>query len=137
MEDCIFCKIVAHEIPSTDVYEDDQFLAFMDINPLARGHCLLIPKAHHQDIFTIPEDLLRDLISAAQRLARAVKTGLKADGVYIWQANGRAASQLIPHFHIHCLPRWDDDRLDMGSWEAGQGDMEDIKAAAEEIKKGL
>ncbi len=66
MDDCIFCKIVANELPSTRIYEDEKFLAFMDINPVAYGHCLLIPKGHHQDIYTMPEDLLRDLIATAK-----------------------------------------------------------------------
>jgi len=137
MEDCIFCKIAAQEIPSTKVFEDEKFLAFMDINPLGRGHCLLIPKAHHQEIFDMPEDLLRDLIAAAQRLAKAVKTGLDAEGMYIWQANGRAAAQLIPHYHMHFLPRWENDNLTIGAWEPTPGDMEEIQAVAEEIKKGF
>ncbi|MBW2622826.1 MAG: HIT family protein [Deltaproteobacteria bacterium] len=134
MDDCIFCKIVANELPSTRVYEDEKLLAFMDINPVAHGHCLLIPKDHYQDIYTIPEDLLRDLIAAAKPLAGAVASGLKADGLNLFQSNGRAAMQLIDHFHMHFLPRWKDDSLKLGSWEARQGDMKTIEEAAAAIK---
>ena len=137
MEDCVFCKIAAAEIPSVKVYEDDKFLAFMDINPLGKGHCLLIPKDHHQDIFDMPETLLRDLIAVSKRVAQGIKNGLNAEGMYIWQANGRAAAQLIPHYHMHFLPRWKDDNLTIGTWEPVPGDMEEIQAAAKEIKKGF
>jgi len=137
MEDCIFCKIAAQQLPSAKVYEDEQFSVFMDINPVGKGHCLLIPKTHHEDVFTIPEDLLRDLIVVAKRLAKAIKTGMNADGMYIWQANGRAAGQLIPHYHMHFLPRWEDDKLTIGSWEPVAGNMDEIQAVAEEIKKGF
>jgi len=137
MDDCIFCKIVANELPSTRIYEDEKVLAFMDINPVAHGHCLLIPKGHYQDIHAIPEDLLRDLIAAAKPLARAVASGMKADGLNLIQSNGRAALQLIDHFHMHFLPRWENDSLKFGSWEARQGDMKVIEEAAAAIKASL
>lgn len=137
MDDCIFCKIAAGELPSTRVYEDEQFLAFMDINPIIRGHCLLIPKAHHEMVFDMPEPVLRDLIVVAKRISAAVKQGLKADGLNLFQSNGRAAMQIIPHYHMHLLPRWKDDNLRLGDWEMRAGDMEEIAAAAEAIKKEL
>jgi len=137
MDDCIFCKIAAGELPSTRVYEDEQFLAFMDINPIIRGHCLLIPKAHHEMVFDMPEPVLRDLIVVAKRISAAVKQGLKADGLNLFQSNGRAAMQIIPHYHMHLLPRWKDDNLRLGDWEMRAGDMEEIAATAEAIKKEL
>lgn len=137
MDDCIFCKIAAGELPSTRVYEDEQFLAFMDINPIIRGHCLLIPKAHHEMVFDMPEPVLRDLIVVAKRISAAVKQGLKANGLNLFQSNGRAAMQIIPHYHMHLLPRWKDDNLRLGDWEMRAGDMEEIAAAAEAIKKEL
>lgn len=137
MDDCIFCKIAVNELPSTRVYEDQKLLAFMDINPVVHGHCLLIPKSHHQDIYTMPEDLLRDLIATAKPLAKAITTGLNADGLNLFQSNGRAAMQLIDHFHLHFLPRWNNDSLKLGSWEARKGDMKEIAEAAAAIKASL
>lgn len=137
MAECIFCKIVAGEIPSIKVYEDDRFLAFMDINPATRGHCLLIPKAHHKDVMAMPGDLLKDLIVAAQGLAGASLTALGADGVNLLQSNGLAANQIIPHFHLHIMPRWTNDGADIAAWEFVPGDMDAIAAQAGEIKKAL
>lgn len=137
MEDCIFCKIVSQDIPSVKIYEDELFLSFMDINPLGRGHCLLIPKEHYQDIFEMPENVLRDLAAFSKKLADSAKSGLNAHGVFIFQANGRAATQMVPHYHMHILPRFENDVVTMGSWELIPGDMDDINKSAEEIKKSL
>ncbi|MDY6853058.1 MAG: HIT family protein [Thermodesulfobacteriota bacterium] len=137
MADCIFCKIVAGEIPSIKVYEDDGLLAFMDINPATRGHCLLIPKAHHKDIMAMPGDLLKDLVAAAQGLAKASVSALGADGVNLLQSNGLAANQIIPHFHLHIMPRWTNDGAGIAAWEMVPGDMDTIAAQAGEIKKAL
>ena len=136
-DQCLFCKILKGEIPSIKVYEDDGLLAFMDINPATRGHCLLIPKAHHKDVMAMPEDLLKDLIIAAQGLAGASLTALGADGVNLLQSNGLAANQIIPHFHLHIMPRWTNDGASIAAWEFVPGDMDAIAAQAGEIKKAL
>jgi len=119
------------------VYEDDRFLAFMDINPVARGHTLVIPKEHHEMVFDMPDVLLKDIIVVAKRTALAVKTALAAEGINLFQSNGRAAMQIIPHYHMHIIPRWKNDTLKVGSWEMRTGNMEEIKAAAEAIRKAL
>jgi len=137
MEDCIFCQIASGKLPSTKVYEDDRFLAFMDINPVARGHTLVIPKEHHEMVFDMPDVLLKDIIVVAKRTALAVKTALAAEGINLFQSNGRAAMQIIPHYHMHIIPRWKNDTLKVGSWEMRTGNMEEIKAAAEAIRKAL
>jgi histidine triad (HIT) family protein len=137
MSDCIFCKIVAGNIPSIKIYEDDQFLGFMDINPLTRGHALLIPKAHYETLFSIPEDLLRDLIATAQHLAEAVYTGVGAKGLNLIQSNGRAANQIIDHFHLHLVPRYQPDDLKPMAWELVPGNPAEIADVAAAIKKQL
>lgn len=137
MEDCIFCKIAEGVLPSTKIYEDEIFLAFMDINPLGPGHCLLIPKAHYEDIFSIPEDVIKELAAVNKKLAQAVKDGMKADGIFHFQANGRAATQMVPHYHQHILPRFENDNITIGSWELTPGNMDEIQAAAERITGAL
>lgn len=137
MSDCIFCKIIAGEIPSTKIFEDDQFLSFMDINPLTRGHCLLVPKAHHENAFAMPRDLLKDLIVTAQHLGDCIMKGLKANGLNYIQSNGRAANQIIDHYHMHMIPRYASSELKGMSWELKPGDPNDIAAAAADIKGRL
>ncbi len=137
MSDCIFCKIVAGQLPSTKVYEDDDFLVFMDINPVTRGHCLLIPKAHYENLFAMPEDLLQGLIARAQTVGAAAVKALEARGLNLLQSNGRAANQIIDHFHMHLIPRWSEDELKFAAWELRPGDMDDIAAAAGAIRAGL
>ena len=108
-EDCIFCKIVAGEIPSTRVYEDDDILAFMDIGPVIKGHTLVIPKAHFDPITDTPADVLQNVIAVVQKVARAQGAGLGADGINVTQANGRVAGQVVPHVHFHVIPRFEGD----------------------------
>jgi histidine triad (HIT) family protein len=134
MSECVFCKIIAGEIPSTKIHEDDKFLAFMDINPLTRGHCLLIPKAHHVDAFDMPEGLLQDLIVKGRELAGRVMKGLSAEGLNFIQSNGRAANQIIDHYHLHLIPRYDPAELKAMAWELTPGDMNDIADAAQAIR---
>jgi histidine triad (HIT) family protein len=137
MDDCIFCKIVNGELPAAKVYEDDRFLAFMDINPATRGHCLLIPKTHTKDVHTIDDDLLRELMVTGKKLAGPVIEGLGAKGINFIQSNGRAANQIIDHYHLHLLPRYSPEELPGLAAELVPGDQEDVAAAAEAIKKAL
>lgn len=108
--DCVFCKIVAGELPSTKVYEDADTLAFLDIGPVVKGHTLVIPKAHHDPITGTPDDVLRNLIVVVRKVAQALTGGLKADGINVSQANGKVAGQIVPHIHFHVIPRFRDDR---------------------------
>jgi histidine triad (HIT) family protein len=103
--DCIFCKIVAGQIPCAKVYEDAEVLAFMDIGPIVKGHTLVIPKQHVEDIFEVPVGLLGRVMGVVQKIAVAQMNGLKADGVNIFQANRKAADQVVPHMHFHVIPR--------------------------------
>ena len=125
MVDCIFCKIVKGEIPSAKLYEDDNVYAFLDIGPVHKGHSLVIPKKHYEDMFDVPGELLGKQIQAVQRVAAAVKKATGCDGVNIAQSNGKAAGQVVPHIHFHIMPRYLDDGLRM--WPQGkyaEGEME-------------
>ena len=107
--DCIFCKIAGGDIPSSTVYEDEQFRVLLDLSPATKGHALILPKQHYANIFEIDENILRDLIVLAKKVASAMKETLNCDGVNIVQNNGEAAGQTVFHFHMHIIPRYKDD----------------------------
>jgi histidine triad (HIT) family protein len=132
--DCLFCKIVTGELPATIVAEDERTVAFMDINPATRGHALVIPREHAPDVFAIDPEDLQAVAVAAQQLARRVREKLGADGVNLLNSNGRAAWQTVFHFHVHVIPRYEGDPLRL-PWVPGPGDMDDIQAAAAELKR--
>ena len=130
--DCIFCKILAGELPSQIVDEDERTIAFMDIAPASRGHALVIPREHTVNLLEIASEDLQAAILAAQRLARRMPERLGADGVNLLNACGSAAWQTVFHFHIHVIPRYADDPLRL-PWVPKQGDPEAIAAAAQEL----
>jgi histidine triad (HIT) family protein len=131
--DCIFCTIAAGEIPATVVAEDDRTVAFMDINPATRGHVVVIPRAHSVDIGdVVPEDL-GAVAATAQRVAARAKDVLDAAGVNLLNSSGAAAGQTVFHFHVHVIPRYEDDPLAL-PWVPEAADMEDIKAVGEELR---
>ncbi len=107
--DCIFCRIVAGELPSTKIYEDTDTVAFMDIAPVVKGHTLVVPKAHTTSIVDTPAETLQKVVAIIQRVADAQIKGLGADGVNVSQANGAVAGQVVPHIHFHVIPRFSDD----------------------------
>jgi len=107
--ECVFCKIVSGELPSTKIYEDATVLVFMDINPLEEGHALVIPKEHLDPITNVPDNILKEIIVVAKKIAAAQLTGLNAVGVNITQANGSGAGQEVPHVHFHVIPRYSSD----------------------------
>jgi histidine triad (HIT) family protein len=135
--DCIFCKIVSGDIPSVKVYEDDRVLAFMDINPINDGHLLIIPKSHAGTIHDIAEPDFLAVMAATRKLAIAVKKALNPDGINLMQLNGKAANQVVPHLHVHIVPRWSGDGVTVSRWDIVPGDMEKIKSVAEQIQKVL
>ena len=135
--DCIFCKIVAGEIPCTKVFEDDFALAFMDIMPLGEGHLLVIPKEHYGNILEIEPDQYGRLASLICKLAKALKAAVNPDGMNVLQLNGKAANQVVPHLHVHLVPRWESDGLSISEWEPVPGDSEKISATADTIKSRL
>lgn len=115
--DCIFCKIINKEIPCFKVYEDDFVLAFLDINPVAPGHTLIIPKKHFENIFADEEEYLKRIILVAQKISQKIKKEGIGEGVNLYQANGSTAEQVVPHFHLHVIPRNSGDTIDFN----GQG----------------
>lgn len=127
--ECVFCKIVAGELPATIVDEDELTLAFMDISPATRGHALVIPREHAADLLEIEPGQLAAVNASAQRLARRVKQMLGADGVNLINSCGTAAWQTVFHFHLHVIPRYEDDPLRL-PWQPRPGDPEQIAAAA-------
>ena len=131
--DCIFCKIVTGELPATIVDEDERTISFMDINPATRGHALVIPRAHSRDLLEISEEDLEATIRGAQRLAGRVSERLRAAGVNLLNSCGAAAWQTVFHFHIHVIPRYEDDPLAL-PWTPTPGDQDEISAAAAELR---
>ncbi len=109
-DDCIFCKIVKGEIPSRKVYESESSLAFLDINPVARGHTVVIPKKHYQNMLDISEGALKPFFSDLKKVSAKLKEKLDADGFNLLQNNFRAAGQLVDHFHFHVIPRRKNDK---------------------------
>ncbi len=109
--ECIFCKIVAGELPSKKIYEDEDTLAFMDINPANPGHALVIPKKHYENIFDIDEQTLKQIISVTKKVAERINEKLKPEGLNILQNNGKRAGQLVNHIHVHIIPRFADDKV--------------------------
>src|SRR5436309_11770670 len=119
--DCLFCKIVAGEVPATRIDEDERTVAFMDINPATRGHALVVPRAHTRNLLTADPDDLAAVAVAAQRLARRVSERLGAAGVNLINSCGEAAWQTVFHLHMHVIPRYEDDPLRL-PWVPGPGD---------------
>ena len=130
--DCLFCRIVAGEIPSARVDEDERTVAFMDINPATRGHLLVVPREHAVDLLEVPEADLEACARTAQRLARRVKERLGADGVNLLNSCGSEAWQTVFHFHVHVIPRYAGDPLRL-PWVPGPGDADEIAATAEKL----
>jgi len=132
--DCLFCKIVAGDIPATVVDEDERTVAFMDINPATRGHLLVIPRAHSANLLQIAPEDLAACTAAAQRLAVRVSERLGADGVNLINSCGREAWQTVFHFHLHVIPRYVTDPLRL-PWTPEPGDRDEIAAAAAELTR--
>jgi len=129
--DCIFCAIAAGEIPCFKVYEDELVLAYLDINPFSKGHTLVIPKTHSQGLLDTDDATLAAIIARVKKVAAHLKDKLGCDGFNILQNNGEAAGQTVHHIHFHIVPRWTGDPL---SFENRKGDMEALKALAEQVR---
>jgi histidine triad (HIT) family protein len=130
--DCIFCKILAGELPARIVDEDERTIAFMDIAPATRGHALVIPRTHARDLNEISSEDLAATAQAAQRLAGRMGERLGANGVNLLNSCGAAAWQTVFHFHLHVIPRYQDDPLRL-PWVPSAGDPDEIAAAAQEL----
>ena len=123
MSDCLFCKIIDGQIPSLKVYEDEHVYAFMDIMPLTKGHTLLIPKTHCQDLFDMPEEVARNLYAAAPKVANAIKAAFNPAGMNTVNNNGAAAGQTVFHYHLHLIPRYDENDGLKVEWNSRQAEF--------------
>ena len=130
--DCIFCKVLAGEIPATIVDEDKQTISFMDIAPATRGHALVIPREHYTDLLSVDPADLSAVAAASRRLAARMMERLGADGVNLLNSCGTAAWQTVMHFHVHVIPRYAGDPLRL-PWIPAEGDMDDISRAGQEL----
>jgi histidine triad (HIT) family protein len=132
-EDCIFCKIAAGEAPAAVVHEDERTGAFMDIAPATRGHMLVIPRRHARDLLEIELEDLEATVAVGQQLAKRAIERLGADGVNLLNSCGRAAWQVVFHFHLHVIPRYQDDPLKL-PWVPGRSDPKELAALAAELR---
>ena len=133
---CIFCKIVAGQIPGVKLLEDETTIAFMDINPVNPGHALSVAKGHWPTVDVIPAEVLAAVAKTAQRVARAVIGELNPHGVNLLQANGEGAGQSVPHLHIHVMPRRPNDGVAL-NWDYKPGDKAEIEAIYKRLKAAL
>lgn len=134
--ECIFCSIVAGDIPAIKVYEDAGTLSFMDINPGNPGHLLVIPKQHYRNIFDIPAETAGKIMEVGAKLAGVIKDVLNPDGLNLFQSSEAAAFQSVFHFHLHLLPRWEGDSL-LLPWKPKPGDMDEIRKVAAQLQERL
>jgi histidine triad (HIT) family protein len=134
--ECVFCKIRDGAIPSKKIYEDDATLAFMDINPVNTGHCLVVTKRHAATIWDADAADLQAAIATAQKIAIALVAAVKPDGLNMLQANGAAAFQSVPHFHLHLIPRWVRDGKGF-DWKLVPGDRAQIATVGDRVRAAL
>jgi histidine triad (HIT) family protein len=133
--DCLFCGIVAGDVPAQIVDSDDHTVAFMDINPATPGHALVVPRAHSADLIEVSDEDLERTAVAARRLAKRMRAALEPAGFNVLNSCGSAAWQTIYHFHLHVIPRYEDDPLKL-PWVPGPGNADEIEALADRIREG-
>jgi len=135
-DSCVFCMILDGTIPSIRIHEDDTTLAFMDIHPVQPGHALVIPKAHHPNLFEAPPEVVATTARTAARIGGAIQRALNPPGMNLLQCNGEAAGQSVMHLHMHLIPRAMNDGMTM-NWDLVKGDLDAIEAIAERIRAEL
>lgn len=131
-DDCIFCKLANGEIPTNTLYEDDDVRVIFDMSPASKGHVLILPKEHYDDLFEMPQDMAGKVFAVAAKLAPAIKEATGCEGMNILQNNGSIAGQTVFHFHMHIIPRYSNDTVNIG-WKPGELD----KAETERIIKAV
>ncbi len=137
MQDCIFCKIIKGEIPSSKVYEDNMTFAFLDLKPVNLGHILVVPKEHSANIYETPDAHLEAMIKTAKKVSIAVKKSTNADGVNLAMNNNHAAGQVIFHSHFHIIPRYHNDGFELWHGKREYKNEEEMKELAEKIQKEI
>lgn len=128
-ENCIFCKIANGEIPSRTLYEDDRFRVILDLGPATKGHALILPKNHYADLFALPEDEAAEAAKLAKKMGAKLVEKLHADGLNVVQNNGETAGQTVKHFHIHLIPRYENDGQHI-LWNPGKMSDEELDSVA-------
>ena len=136
MSDCIFCRIVARQIPATVVYEDEHTLAFMDLGQVNPGHVLVAVKKHAENLYALDDAQAGAVLRAAARVARAIRDAFTPQGLSVYQANGKAAGQTVFHYHVHLVPRHDGDGMAL-SWPVKNPPREQLEAYAAKIRASL
>ena len=129
-DDCIFCKIAAGEIPSKTIYEDEKYRVILDLGPATRGHALILPKNHYANLFELPEEDAKEVICLAKKMATIMKDKLGCDGFNLVQNNGEAAGQTVFHLHVHLIPRYKGDTVNI-SWKPGTPEQNAAELAAQ------
>lgn len=135
-DDCIFCKIAAGDISSATVYEDDDFRAILDLGPAAKGHTLVIPKSHSDNLLSVEPDTAAKALKVISKTANAIKEALGCDGINVVQNNGEAAGQTVMHLHFHIIPRYKNDSVNIG-WQPMKPSNEELAATADLIKEKM
>ncbi len=136
METCIFCKIIRGDIPCTKVYEDENVISFLDIAPANKGHSLVVPKEHYDTLIEAPEEIINYRLKVAKKVARAMSSSLANEGFNVLINNNKVAGQLVPHVHIHIIPRFKGDGIRL-NWSPKKYKDKEIGEFAEKIKKFL
>ena len=131
-DDCIFCKLACGDIPTNTIYEDDRFRAILDNGPATRGHTLIIPKDHSDDLFALPDETAAEAIKLAKKIADRMKEKLSCDGVNLVQNNGVAAGQTVMHFHLHVIPRYKNDGQHI-LWKPTEPSTDELRQVREEL----
>lgn len=131
-ENCIFCKIANGEIPSKTLYEDESFRVILDLGPATKGHALILPKEHAENLYELPEETAADAMRLAKKMALTMREKLKCDGMNLVQNNGETAGQTVMHFHLHLIPRYQGDGQRIG-WIPSEPSQEELEAVRKEI----
>jgi histidine triad (HIT) family protein len=136
MADCVFCRIIAKQIPATVVHEDENTLAFMDIGQVNPGHVLVAVKQHAENVFALNDAQAAAVFRAASRVARAIRAAFAPEGLSVYQANGKAAGQTVFHFHLHLVPRHEGDGMEL-TWPVKNPPREKLAEYADKIRAKL
>ena len=135
MDDCLFCKIIAGEIPSWKIYENDEIYAFLDITPNNKGHTLVVPKIHHENIYEMSDEVVSSIFKVVKKLSPVIKKAVGSDGINIVMNNEAAAGQVIFHAHVHIIPRHNDDGFK--HWAGKEYAEGEADETAKKIKNAL
>lgn len=132
MDNCIFCKIAAGEIPSKAIYEDDDFRVILDLGPATKGHALILPKVHAANLYELDDAVAAKVLVVAKKVALTMKEKLNCDGLNLVQNNGAVAGQTVNHFHLHLIPRYENDGQKI-LWKPGQPTQDELEAIRKQI----